>query len=253
MIKIQLMSDLHIQHWRSAGVNYWQNEFVKETQTDADVLVLAGDIVDLRPKDILWSIDRLNEFGARYKNVLFVTGNHEYYGTGIVNGNALLNDHEKDLVGVTVLKPGRVVQIQGHRFLGGTMWQPRNLLPGTNMSYEISDHRTIKDFNREHFRQFKLFKTFLEKELKEGDIVVSHHAPHMNSISPEWVGDLCNRFFVSPEITPLMLSRRPALWLHGHVHTGFDYMVGPTRVVCNPRGYPNEGVKFNPKKIIELP
>ena len=27
------------------------------------------------------------------------------------------------------------------------------------------------------------------------------------------------------------------LWTHGHTHHEFDYMVGSTRVVCNPRGY----------------
>jgi hypothetical protein len=27
------------------------------------------------------------------------------------------------------------------------------------------------------------------------------------------------------------------LWTHGHTHEPFDYMIGTTRVVCNPRGY----------------
>ena len=27
------------------------------------------------------------------------------------------------------------------------------------------------------------------------------------------------------------------LWVHGHMHDTFDYMIGSTRVVCNPRGY----------------
>jgi hypothetical protein len=27
------------------------------------------------------------------------------------------------------------------------------------------------------------------------------------------------------------------LWTHGHMHDPFDYMIGSTRVVCNPRGY----------------
>ncbi len=29
------------------------------------------------------------------------------------------------------------------------------------------------------------------------------------------------------------------LWTHGHTHEDFDYMIGSTRVVCNPRGYVN--------------
>jgi hypothetical protein len=27
------------------------------------------------------------------------------------------------------------------------------------------------------------------------------------------------------------------LWIHGHTHESFDYVVNGTRVVCNPRGY----------------
>jgi hypothetical protein len=29
------------------------------------------------------------------------------------------------------------------------------------------------------------------------------------------------------------------LWTHGHTHHPFDYIVGETRVICNPRGYIN--------------
>jgi len=29
------------------------------------------------------------------------------------------------------------------------------------------------------------------------------------------------------------------LWTHGHTHEDFDYMIGTTRVFCNPRGYIN--------------
>jgi hypothetical protein len=30
---------------------------------------------------------------------------------------------------------------------------------------------------------------------------------------------------------------QPDLWIHGHVHDSFDYQIGRTRIVCNPRGY----------------
>lgn len=253
MIRIQLMSDLHIQHHRNRGVNYWQQEFVDETQTDADVLVLAGDVVDLRPRDMLWSIARLTEFGARYPNVLYVPGNHEYYGTSIEEGNDLLDSMEAKLFGVTVLKPGRVVEINGHRFLGGVMWQPRGNLPLPNPRAEkINDHYTIQKFERQHWQEYERFHRFIEAKLKPGDIVVTHHAPHMQSIDAQWAGNSCNRWFVTPEMQPLIYERKPALWMHGHMHTPFDYMAGDTRIVCNPFGYPNEGVKFNPKLVIDL-
>ena len=27
------------------------------------------------------------------------------------------------------------------------------------------------------------------------------------------------------------------LWCHGHIHQSKDYMIGNTRIICNPRGY----------------
>jgi len=55
------------------------------------------------------------------------------------------------------------------------------------------------------------------------------------------------------------------LWIHGHVHNSFDYMVGSTRVVVNPGSYalniaqansPDallwENPQFDPAKIVPL-
>jgi hypothetical protein len=44
------------------------------------------------------------------------------------------------------------------------------------------------------------------------------------------------------------------LWTHGHTHELFDYMIGSTRVVCNPRGYDgHEAIADNfTLKVVEL-
>jgi Icc-related predicted phosphoesterase len=249
-MRIQIMSDLHISHWGTyMGVNYWQRDFPEQTQTDADVLVLAGDIVALGPREWRWSVARLQEFMARYKQVLYVPGNHEFYGTTIADTDLIKLGQE---TGVYTLYPGKVVEIQGQRFLGGVMFQPnrRNRrLPWP--ADRISDHHCIRDFRRQAPQEFQALKSWLEQELRQDDIVVTHHAPCLGSLDAQWVGDPCNRWFITPEMEPLILDRKPRLWLHGHVHTGFDYMFGATRIIANPMGYPGEGVRFNPKLIVE--
>ena len=47
---------------------------------------------------------------------------------------------------------------------------------------------------------------------------------------------------------PLIIEMQPRLWVHGHTHEIFDYYIGTTRVLCNPRGYPHEreNAKRNP-------
>lgn len=41
---------------------------------------------------------------------------------------------------------------------------------------------------------------------------------------------------------------------HGHVHDYFDYALGNTRVLCNPRGYVgiDDGNGFDPGLVVEV-
>jgi hypothetical protein len=38
--------------------------------------------------------------------------------------------------------------------------------------------------------------------------------------------------------------------VHGHTHSPFDYQVGATRIVCNPKGYSGENPNFDPALTI---
>ena len=42
--------------------------------------------------------------------------------------------------------------------------------------------------------------------------------------------------FVS-DLSEMIEKHKPAVWVHGHLHQTYDYEVGETRIVCNPRGY----------------
>jgi predicted phosphodiesterase len=46
-------------------------------------------------------------------------------------------------------------------------------------------------------------------------------------------------FFVC-DMAARVRERQPKLWIHGHSHDRCDYLLGRTRVVANPLGYPNE-------------
>lgn len=68
-------------------------------------------------------------------------------------------------------------------------------------------------------------------------IVVGHHCPSELSVADCYKGNLLNAAFRSK--LDDFIEQRPQirLWLHGHTHHNFDYCIGDTRVVCNPRGY----------------
>ena len=74
--------------------------------------------------------------------------------------------------------------------------------------------------------------------------MITHHAPSRKSIHPRFADSLLNPCFVS-DAEYLIEGSGACLWIHGHMHDGFDYRVDRTRVVCNPRGYARNGVNEN--------
>jgi Icc-related predicted phosphoesterase len=81
---------------------------------------------------------------------------------------------------------------------------------------------------------------WLQKKLVERHagptVVITHHAPSRKSIHSRFSSSLLNACFVS-DVEHLLNGRRVCLWVHGHTHDSFDYVLNGTRVVCNPRGY----------------
>ena len=68
-------------------------------------------------------------------------------------------------------------------------------------------------------------------------VVVGHHCPSESSVAEQYKGNLLNAAFRSS--LDAFIEARPQIryWLHGHTHYNFNYWIGETRVVCNPRGY----------------
>ena len=70
-------------------------------------------------------------------------------------------------------------------------------------------------------------------------IVVTHHAPSVLSVLPEFMDDPLTPSFVA-SFEKDIVKYQPRLWVHGHLHNRSDYYIRNTRVICNPRGHPSE-------------
>jgi len=68
-------------------------------------------------------------------------------------------------------------------------------------------------------------------------IVVGHHCPSEQSVAAQYKGDLLNGAFRSS--LDEFIEARPQIryWFHGHSHVPFNYWIGNTHVISNPRGY----------------
>ena len=99
-------------------------------------------------------------------------------------------------------------------------------------------------------------RAFIEDELTRLDpartVVVTHHAPSRRSTQQK--GEDWDHLYGS-NLDALIEDCGPALWIHGHVHDSFDYQIGSTRVLCNPRGYLRygENADFDPGRTAVLP
>ena len=96
-------------------------------------------------------------------------------------------------------------------------------------------------------------RAFLGAELarpREGPtVVVTHHAPHPDSL-PDRHAHLA--WCDASDLTGLMESGAPDLWMHGHVHRHADYRVGRTRIVYNARGHVDEVTVFAPDLVVNV-
>jgi len=244
-MKLHVLSDLHLS---LAGMDV--------PDTDADVLVLAGDIE--RPGAACAWARRLR------KPVIYVAGNHEFYG-GDLQGTLHELRHECAASDLHFLECDAWV-CDGVRFLGATLWSDFRVFADDAMrAASMADSaRLIRDFQRisidpQRSRPFSphdsqiLFDrsvAWLDAQLQQPfggpTVVVTHHAPSPRSVHPRFEGSLLNGCFVS-NLERLMGGERVRLWIHGHTHDSFDYTVRGTRVLSNPRGYVMRGVGENPR------
>lgn len=233
MPAVQLLSDLHLEMHRDGGAGF----LGALDPSGVDVLVLAGDICSADDGEAL--ISTMGGFAGLYPRVIYVPGNHEFYGTTIAQAERGIAALPRAFPNLTVLRAGTAVEIGGRRFLGGTLWFP-DLPDNDRYAGWINDFRMILGgFVPWCHEQNAALRAWLRAELREGDIVVTHHLPAHGSVAARWRGNEANRFFVSDE-EALIRERRPALWMHGHTHEPCDYTLGDTRIVCNPFGYPRE-------------
>lgn len=269
-MKLLVLSDLHNEVLRIDPVIDG-----RRIDTDADVVVLAGDIHE-GVQAPMWAREAFPD-----KEIVLIAGNHEFYGR-YWNRNLRKIREKSTQLGIHFLE-NDAVELFGIRFLGCTLWtdyclygEEKRRESMTCARVLMTDFRRIKldrkpGENRD-WREFRVVKLipqltlrrhvqsaeWLDQQLDLGDpaktVVVTHHAPLGQSIPEHFQGDKLSPAYAS-NLTRLM--GRSTLWIHGHIHDSLDYVYGATRVVCNPRGYATPSGEhmnklFRPDLVVEV-
>lgn len=251
-MKLHILSDLH-------------NEFLpfRPSGLDMDVVVLAGDI-HKHANGVAWARGAWPD-----KEIIYVPGNHEFYGAQRLEIAAKLRIAAKECD--VHLLDNSAVEIGGVRFLGATLWTDFELF-GKNETDRawcmhaggqgLSDFRVIHEGHRHfspmdsvelHKHSLRWLKEKLDEPFAGKTVVVTHHLPAWKSVADRFIEEPSSACFASDLA---YLFGKMDLWVHGHTHDSFDYELDGTRVICNPRGYATknsiENNKFDSNMIVEI-
>lgn len=262
-MKFVVLSDIH------GG-----SDFLHDGDYSDVVLIIAGDFDETKRSRYRTNIENLC---SKFKNVVLVPGNHEYYGSNIHKTHQVLKTMDDEISNFIFLQDD-YFWIDDVMIVGSTLWTDYNNDPLVKFDarMKMNDYKhirngppnepwkkklTVEDVEYMHYTSKKYIKMVVdtERELVHNDIkvvVVTHHAPSFQSVAPSYQNDSLNPCYCS-NMDNFILDLKPNIWIHGHVHNSFDYNIGDTRIICNPRGYEsyngaNENFDYNPKFIFEV-
>lgn len=252
-MKILVYSDLHLEF-----APFQPNT---EAIAAAEVVVLAGDI-HVGVKGVQWAM-------SAFKNVpvVYVAGNHEYWKHTYPGLIAKMKTTAQGS-SVHVLE-NESLEIAGVHFYGCTGWTDFNLfgdprIAGHHAQEYMGDFKKIRrepgfsklrslDAAMIHKRSIQWLTQVLSANKREKSVVVSHHAPSPESLLQLHREDILSAAYAS-DLSDLVKAYEPSLWIHGHTHNTSDYWIGPTRIMCNPRGYAPDQLNgaFNPANLVDI-
>lgn len=262
-MKVAIGSDLHLE---------FSDLDIKNTE-NADVLVLAGDIMvaaDMHdfPEDE-WKVnweknlpgryqqaqkfrDFLKRCSTEFSHVLYVAGNHEFYHGKWEQTLDTLKTECKKFHNVHFME-NDVFKLDDVTFIGGTLWTDCNKSDPLTLRViesSMNDFRIIRveqdNFRRlrpadiivRHYKTLDYIRHVTAEKTDEKFFVIGHHAPSKLSTHPRYADDRHMNGAYSSDLSEFILDRpQIKVFVHGHTHDEFDYMIGDTRIVAHPRGY----------------
>ena len=230
-MKLQILSDLHIDSY--ARQSHPMGHIPK---TDADVLLVAGDTAN-SDNGMPW----LQEQAARLQIPLLTILQCQHFDIGEVRilGCTLWTDYQYQANEDTMAAARRFMRDYKQIYAGNDLFSPE-------VSMQIHAEQ----------RQWLKKALITSKGLGKTTVVMSHHSVSALSVSEKYASLPSNAAFVSDFSGWMHEDWAPTLWVHGHTHEAFDYRIGNTRVIVNPRAYPNEvsstEIAFAWNKVIDI-
>jgi predicted phosphodiesterase len=248
-MKIALASDLHLE---------FGSIELKNTE-GADILILSGDTFPISKLKKRHNknkfLDFIENITDEFHDIIMIAGNHEHYDYDYAKTIPAFKKFLDDYSRVHFLEK-ETIKFNDTTFICGTLWANMNKGdPNTlyAIRYMMNDFRIIEnngglftpaDAMEDHYHMVDFIKNTIDRNPNDKYVVVGHHAPSKLSTKPRYQNYTIMNGGFSSDLSELILDYpQIKLWTHGHTHYNFDYMIGDTRIVCNPRGY----AKYEPQ------
>jgi predicted MPP superfamily phosphohydrolase len=253
-MNFQIASDLHLD---TRGGLYGAEDSAYPVRK-APILVLAGDMASAMDPDYQELLARVAE---PFDMVLYVPGNHEYYGSYI--STRKMDERIEEIcysVGNVVYMNKRRINIRGIAYIGATLWtdcpnDDRYMNDFSHIdggkftpSLENRIHRDHRDWIGSAIRSAK-------REGCSGAVVVTHHAPdralEMDTISRD---PHVFPWYYASDMGRLTHDPFVQVWVHGHTHEAYRMQIdeGGTIFASNALGYRSESTGYSNNAVMKL-
>jgi predicted phosphodiesterase len=225
--------------------------------------------------------DFLKRCSFQFPHVIYIMGNHEFYHGKFYGAIDYMRDECAKYPNIHMLEQDTVIiqdrneetgEVTDVVFVGGTLWTNMNKRdPLTMHAIEgmMNDFRIIRNDYRSyacmsaldvavrHDKTLAYIKLIVQEHKDKKCVVVGHHSPSFQSCHEQYGNDHLMNGGYHSDLSEFILDHpQIVLWTHGHTHHPFDYVIGETRIVCNPRGYVNDGYSedtgWDPNILLEI-
>lgn len=294
-MKLQIVSDIHLEFGTISIENAGDTDVlilsgdicVVKDLGDQDTFNIVGEH---RKSNIYHTF--FQECCARFPHVIYVMGNHEHYNGDYATSIVKLREKLGYLPNLIILDK-EAFKIKDVLFVGGTLWTDMNKedpITLTRIKGVMNDYRIIQNSNevvsfntpvyedgkhvgrefhtrpamftpedsvKDHKQMLEVIRKAVASVSPEDKVVVvGHHSPSKLSTKPRYEKEVIMNGAYSSDLSEFILDHpQIKLWTHGHTHHEFDYMIGSTRIFCNPRGYigyEDHADEFDYMKVVEV-
>lgn len=255
-MRCHYVSDLHLE-----------SQAFETSMPGGDVLIIAGDLCHARCLDPArvdrYSVEQrgrvlrfIEEAVGNFRRILLIAGNHEHYDGVFEDTTDLLHSH---LPGVTVLD-NEVIEIEGVRFFGGTLWtnfDDRSIEAMNAVRRRMGEFFFVKtragredgalakfqpeDALREHDKGWAALREAVTASGGKKTVVITHHTPSHLGLNPRFAGNGLDPAYASCLDVELAKFRDVPVWVHGHTHIAKTYRIGSTVIRSNALGFAAKG------------